>query len=100
MCNACKTLTYIHLSRWQRMMQGKSIKPDPFKRMEGSDVSLEWLETDPTALTEPIVVEKPDGLGMKMPEELTVSDVAEIVGENTPVEVIGTMFAPTFVASF
>ena len=71
-------------------MQGKIIKPDPFKRMKGEDVTLEWLETDPTAMTEPILIEQPDGLGMKMPEDLTVSDVAEIVGEDTPVEVIGT----------
>ena len=72
------------------MMQGKTIKPDPFKRMQGADVTAEWLETDPTAMTEPIVVEKPDGLGMEMPEDLTVADVAEIVGADTPVEVIGT----------
>ncbi len=72
------------------MMQGKDIKSDPFKRMQGSDVTLEWLETDETALREPIVIVEPDGLGMKMPENLTVNDVAEIVGEDTPVEVIGT----------
>ena len=72
------------------MMHGKTIKPDPFKRMQGADVTAEWLETDPTAMTEPIVIEKPDGLGMEMPEDLTVADVAEIVGADTPVEVIGT----------
>lgn len=77
------------LCRWLRMMQGKTIKPDPFKRMAGSEVIVEWLESDPNAMTEPIVIESPDGLGMKMPEGLTVSGVAEILGENTPVEVIG-----------
>ena len=71
------------------MMQGKTIKPDPFKRMKGADVTLEWLENDESAMKEPVVIEKPDGLGMKMPEDITVSDVAEIVGEDTPVEVIG-----------
>ncbi|PSS30925.1 hypothetical protein PHLCEN_2v2550 [Hermanssonia centrifuga] len=75
-------------NRWLRMMQGKDIKSDPFKRMQGSDVTLEWLETDESALREPIVIVEPDGLGMKMPENLTVNDVAEIVGEDTPVEVI------------
>ncbi|KAF7796792.1 hypothetical protein EIP86_007976 [Pleurotus ostreatoroseus] len=74
--------------RWHRMMQGKTIKPDPFKRMKGADVTLEWLENDESAMKEPVVIEKPDGLGMKMPEDITVSDVAEIVGEDTPVEVI------------
>lgn len=72
------------------MMEGKDIKPHSFKRMKGSDVTLEWLETDPTAMTEPILIENPEGLGMKMPsEDFTVSEVAEIVGEDTPVEVIG-----------
>ncbi len=75
--------------RWLRMMQGKPIKPDPFKRMSGSDVTVEWLETDPEALTEPIVIENPEGLGMKMPEGFTVADVAQSIGEDTPVEVIG-----------
>lgn len=71
------------------MMQGKPIKPDPFKRMSGSDVTVEWLESDPEALTEPIVIENPEGLGMKMPEGFTVDDVAQSIGEDTPVEVIG-----------
>lgn len=71
------------------MMQGKPISADPFKRMHGSDVTVEWLENDESAMKEPIVIEKPDGLGMKMPEDLTVSDVGEIMGEDTPVEVIG-----------
>ncbi|KAI0693879.1 Clavaminate synthase-like protein [Cytidiella melzeri] len=65
-----------------------TIKPDPFKRMAGSDVTMEWLETDSSALTEPIVIETPDGLGMKMPEGFTVDDVAESLGADMPVEVI------------
>lgn len=71
------------------MMQGKTIKADPFKRMDGSEVTVEWLETDPTAMREPIVIEKPDGLGLKMPEDITVADIAETLGEDMPVEVIG-----------
>lgn len=73
------------------MMQGKAIKPDTFKRMEGSDVTLEWLESDPSAMREPIIIEKPDGLGMKMPEDITVGDIAEALGRNTAVEVIGEL---------
>ena len=72
------------------MLRGKEIKPDPFKRMQGSEVTVEWLETDPTAMTEPVVIEKPEGLGMEMPEGLTIRQIAETVGEHTPVEVIGT----------
>ena len=77
------------------MMHGKTIKPDPFKRMQGAEVSVEWLHADPTAMTEPIIIELPEGLGMEMPEDLTVADVAEIVGPDTPVEVIGALFANT-----
>lgn len=71
------------------MMKNKSIKPDPFKRMAGSEVTIEWLQTDPTAMREPFVIEEPEGLGLKMPEGMTVQEVAEILGETTPVEVIG-----------
>ncbi|KAJ6606638.1 jumonji superfamily protein [Mycena vulgaris] len=76
-------------NRWVRMLENKTFKPDTFKRMHGSDVTVEWLEEDDEAMTEPIVVEKPDGLGMKMPpSDFTVEDVAELVGEESPVEVI------------
>lgn len=78
-------------NRWTRILEGKTIKDDSFKRMKGSEVGLEWLESDDTAMREPFVVESPEGLGMKMPdEEFSIDDVAEVVGEDTPVEVIGT----------
>ena len=77
-------------SRWLRVIQSKPIKDDEFRRMEGSDVGLEWLENDENAMKEPIVIENFEGLGMKMPDaNFTVSDVADIVGHETPVEVIG-----------
>ena len=78
-------------SRFLRMMEGKVIKKDPFKRMKGSEVGIEWLETDESAMKEPIVVETEEGLGMKMPPPgFTVDDVVEALGEDHPVEVIGT----------
>ncbi|KAJ7734938.1 jumonji superfamily protein [Mycena maculata] len=76
-------------NRWMRMLENKAFKQDTFKRMQGSDVTVEWLEEEEDAMTEPIVVEKPDGLGMKMPPStFSVEDVAELVGEESPVEVI------------
>ncbi|KAJ7043348.1 jumonji superfamily protein [Mycena alexandri] len=76
-------------TRWVRMLENKTFKKDSFKRMQGSEVTVEWLEEDEDAMTEPIVVEKADGLGMKMPpSDFSVEDVAELVGEETPVEVI------------
>ena len=40
-------------------------------------------------MREPIVIEKTDGLGLKMPEDITVAEISEILGPSTPVEVIG-----------
>ncbi|KAL0947243.1 hypothetical protein HGRIS_013364 [Hohenbuehelia grisea] len=75
--------------RWTRILEGKSFMQDRFKRMKGSDVGIEWLEEDESAMSEPIVIEVPEGLGMKMPDpDFTVDDVAETVGEEVPVEVI------------
>ena len=77
-------------NRWVRLLEGKTIKDDPFKRLEGSAVGLEWLATDEGAMKEPIVIENPDGLGMKMPPgDFTVNDVVELIGRDAPLEVIG-----------
>lgn len=76
--------------RWLRMLENKPIRDAPFKRLDGGDVCLQWLEEDDNAMTEPIVIEKPEGLGMKMPSSgFTVDDVTEIIGEGMPIEVIG-----------
>ncbi|KAH9452531.1 hypothetical protein Pst134EB_016484 [Puccinia striiformis f. sp. tritici] len=64
----------------------------PFRKMKPAELSLEWLITDPNAMTEPIVIDDAEGLraqGMRMPSpELTISQIAELVGPETPVEVI------------
>jgi F-box/leucine-rich repeat protein 10/11 len=58
--------------------------------MKGSDLTKEWLENDSTAMTEPVVIKQPDGLGMMMPSTtLTVPEIANILGHETPLEVIG-----------
>ena len=63
--------------------------------MKGEDVCLAWLEQDPHAMEEPIVIETSEGLDMKMPrEDLTVADIADIIGEATPIEVIGLFSQP------
>ncbi|EAU88440.2 JmjC domain-containing histone demethylation protein 1 [Coprinopsis cinerea okayama7 len=75
--------------RWLKLLEDKDPYPDPFKRMKGSDVQLSWLEEDETAMLEPVVIEKPEGLGMKMPpSDFSVDDVADLLGEHTPVDVI------------
>lgn len=88
-------------NKWVKMLSTKPIVPDTFKRMSGADVHRAWAESDPTAFTEPVVVpaESIEGLGLKMPEytdtsfppeqhTFTVSDVARIMGPETPVQVI------------
>ncbi|TFK67874.1 Clavaminate synthase-like protein [Pluteus cervinus] len=76
-------------SRWMQFLQEKPIKANTFKVMDGAAVSMHWLEEDEYAMTEPIIIEQPDGLDMKMPpSSFTVHDVAELVGEDTPIEVI------------
>ncbi|KDQ60551.1 hypothetical protein JAAARDRAFT_125212 [Jaapia argillacea MUCL 33604] len=76
-------------NRWLRMLEGKPIQADNFRRMKGSEVNHEWLENDENAMREPIVIESPEGLGMKMPgKDFDVEDVVKLVGEDTPVEVM------------
>ncbi|EDR11031.1 jumonji superfamily protein [Laccaria bicolor S238N-H82] len=76
-------------NRWMRLLEGKEIRDAPFKRMEGSEINLEWLEDDDEAMLAPIIIERPEGLGMKMPpKDFTVDDVADLIGESTPLEVI------------
>jgi hypothetical protein len=79
-------------TKWLRIIETKDIKPDAFRRLTGTEVNSDWLEQDPEALKEPIVIESPEGLGMRMPDKgLTVADIADIVGSHTPVEVIGSV---------
>lgn len=76
------------------MMDGKQIKEASFPIMKGHELSLEWVNTNDLALSEPVVIEEPDGLGMEMPhDDLTVSDIADLVGRDTPVEVMGTILS-------
>ena len=80
-------------NKWLKMLEGKPILKESFKRMNGEDVCLTWIEQDPHAMEEPTVIETPEGLGMKMPPvELSVAGVSEILGEKTPIEVIGLTF--------
>ena len=81
------------------MMENKVIKNAPFRRMKGSELDS-WLDDDEAAMKEPIIFEKPDGLGMKMPPEgLTVEHIAEYIGEDVSLEVIGIYYCFPFCGS-
>ena len=83
------------LNKWITVAQSKPYTPDTFRRMKGYEVGQEWIYTDPKAMTEPVVIELPDGLGMTMPpREYTIRDVAADVGPDTPLEVIGEPLKP------
>jgi F-box/leucine-rich repeat protein 10/11 len=85
--------------RWSQLLESKTFTADEFRRMKGQDLTNEWLENDSTAMTEPIVIEQPDGLGMMMPSAtLTVPEIANILGHETPLEVIG--MRSLFIGSF
>lgn len=76
--------------RWSSLLESKTFSKDEFRRMRGSDLTEEWLYDDATAMTEPVIIEKPDGLGMMMPPpSLNVPEIANILGPETPLEVIG-----------
>ena len=88
-----QTGTEPNTNKWLKMLEGKPILKESFKRMKGEDVCLAWIEQDPHAMEEPIVIETPEGLGVKMPPvELSVADISETLGEETPIEVIGLTF--------
>jgi hypothetical protein len=80
--------------RWSRYLETKPIHKHAFQTMKGQDVSLTWLTNDEKAMTEPIIIEQPDGLGMKMPEpSFSVSDVAKLVGPQEKIEVLGELYS-------
>jgi hypothetical protein len=67
----------------------RKFAPDNFQRMKGSELTKEWAEEG--GCLAPVVIPAADseGLDMVMPEGLTVRKVAELVGGDTKVEVIG-----------
>lgn len=115
-------------NKWIRILQTKPIKPAPFREMKGTQLNkTEWIDKDEGAMMEPVVVRSRDreGLGMRMPwgwkrpakgekkgdggegegegerdvgEEFTVRDVRDIMGGDTPVEVIGIYLSPSFLS--
>ena len=77
--------------RWVKVLRTKPIEENRFRHMRGEELTVDWLLNDPTAMTEPIIIDSADGLDMTVPpKEMTIPDVARTVGVDTPVEVIGT----------
>jgi F-box/leucine-rich repeat protein 10/11 len=80
--------------RWVAIANSRPMKPHNFRRLKGEELNLDWVMSDPSAFLEPIIIESPDGLDMTMPNpSMTVRKVAEVVGTETPVEVMGASAA-------
>lgn len=81
-----------HKSKWRVLLDSHQFLPDKFERLNGKDLTMEWLRG--TGFKYPVIVKRDedgttDGLDMKMPSKtLTVDDVRDAVGSETPVEVI------------
>lgn len=81
-----------HQSKWRVVLDSHQFQPDKFERIQGKDLTIDWLRA--VGFKEPVIIKRDkdgttDGLGMKMPEaSLTVDDVRDYVGADTPVEVI------------
>ncbi|GAA5935515.1 [Histone H3]-lysine-36 demethylase [Sporobolomyces koalae] len=78
--------------RWSHVISARvasgQIKPDRFERKLAQDLTLEWVYGR-EGMTEPFVVERPEGLGMSMPRrDITVGEIAELIGPQTSLEVI------------
>ncbi|GAB5592786.1 JmjC domain-containing histone demethylation protein 1 [Umbelopsis nana] len=72
---------------WEKIINSKQFTADPFKRYRGDQVSLDMIRQN--GLTEPIVFPDPAGLDLTMPpSDITVRDIADLVGGDTPVDVI------------
>ncbi|CAG8518077.1 3369_t:CDS:2 [Dentiscutata erythropus] len=73
--------------KWKRVLDSKLFVKPKFPKVRGDQLTLDWVRT--FGLDEPILIDNPDGLDMKMPsKDITVSYIAATVGYDTPVDVI------------
>lgn len=73
-----------------KVLATRPITTGAFRTYKAEDLTDEWLWDRPDeAFREPFAVESPEGLGMRMPRgNLPIEEIARIVGEDTPLEVI------------
>lgn len=82
-------------TKWSSILDHATFGEDSFRRMHGDQLNQDWLDNDSTSMKEPVIVEQPDGLGLEMPaKDLTVAEIADSLGRDVPVEVIGNPFLP------
>lgn len=63
-----------------------------FRKMKPEQLTVQWLETDSKAFLEPILIDHAEGLDMKvLPADIKISEIAELVGRDKPLDVIGKL---------
>ena len=70
--------------KWMRVLATRATTEGAFKTIKAEEITEAWLYHNEEAMTEPFVVEYPEGLGMEMPSsDMTISEIARIVGTLT-----------------
>ncbi|XP_051983254.1 lysine-specific demethylase 2A-like isoform X3 [Xyrauchen texanus] len=71
----------------EEKLHSSRFNSDRVKRMEGKDFTFEYIQRG--GLRDPIIFERPDGLGMKMPDQdFSVNDVKSLVGSRRMIDVM------------
>ncbi|KAI3353228.1 hypothetical protein L3Q82_019262 [Scortum barcoo] len=71
----------------EEKVSSQRFSSDRVVRMEGKDLTYEFVQRG--GLRDPIIIEKPDGLGIKMPDpDFSVNDVKMFVGSRRMIDVM------------
>lgn len=74
--------------RFMKILASKAVEEGYFKTYQAADLTDEWIYG--AGMDEPFVVKSPEGLGMTMPSrDITVTQIAKLVGGDKVIEVIG-----------
>ena len=74
--------------RFDVMLAGKDLQKFPVERILSGTLTQEWIDCN--GLEKPVLIERAEGLGLKLPDSSTsLSDIAGIIGHDFPIKVIG-----------
>lgn len=74
--------------RFDVMLSGKELQKFPVEIIQSGTLNQQWI--DKNGLEKPVLIEKADGLGLKLPDPSSnLSDIAGIIGHDFPIKVIG-----------
>jgi F-box/leucine-rich repeat protein 10/11 len=72
--------------KWSKILQNRKFPKFDITSTKGSDITFDFVAQN--KFKHPILIDTPQGLGMKLPENLTVDLVAELCGKERMVDVI------------